>query len=192
VSAVDFPGQRVTFETGAVGGAYAARQASAEPAARLRAAPAEIDRGEPLGDVRVGVSFTWYGAGEVAIDAAGKLRFPRLPETPGLYRLALTDDPDQRRPRIYVGETSSLRRRAGNYRNATPHQQTSFRVNGILLEHLGSGGTVLLAVTTTALVDLGVGPEALDLTRKAARRLAENAALAVLIAAGDADIENLD
>lgn len=193
VASVDLPGQRVVFETGVVGGAYAARRAG-EPAPAPRPArrAVDVEQMPPLEDVDVHVSLRWHDAGQITLDSAGKLAFPALPAQPGLYRMTLTGAPEQERARVYIGESSSLSRRAGNYRNPTPQQQTSHRINGLLRDHLTRGGVVALSVTTAAGLDLGEVPGDLDLGRKAGRLLAENAALAVVHAAGEADVENLD
>jgi hypothetical protein len=147
--------------------------------------PAPIE----LVDVRVG--FGWQPVGAVVLDAGGKLRFPSLPDAAGLYRLSLngTDDVPGL---VYIGETESLRRRlAVTYRNPGPSQLTNQRVNAILRDHIARGGAVNLAVATAAVVHLRGQPQPLDLTRKASRLLAENAALVHAYVNGGADIVNL-
>jgi len=58
----------------------------------------------------------------------------------GIYRLTLTGGITPARPRVYIGESDNLRRRrAENYRNPAPRQQTSLRINAILVDHLTSG-----------------------------------------------------
>lgn len=201
VDKVDFPGQRVVFGTGQVGGSFADRQtvgnttsstrdrrppSSTLPASKVSALP-ELDT------VDVSVVFTWRDAGQVALDAQEKLAFPPLPKTSGLYRFTLAAGPGQGRGRVYIGETDNLSRRlAVNYRNPGPTQQTSLRVNVLLRQHLRAGGVVRLAVATVVAVRLAGGDEQrLDLTRKAARLLAESAALVLAQVSDDADIENL-
>ena len=200
VEKVDLPCQRVVFVTGQVGGSHADLTAggagpstqgrrqvsSALPAAKVSEF-AELDR------VEVSVVFAWRDAAQVTLDVQEKLAFPLLPQMAGLYRLTLVSSPGQRRGRVYIGETDNLSRRlAGNYRNPGPSQQTSLRVNAILREHLGAGGLVRLAVTTVAMVQLaGRDDQPLDLSRKAARLLAESAALVLAQLTDDADIENL-
>jgi hypothetical protein len=64
--------------------------------------------------------------------------------------------------------------------------------HAFLREHLDAGGVVRLAVTTVAMAQLtGRDEQRLDLTRKAARLLAESAALVMAQITDDADIENL-
>lgn len=141
--------------------------------------------------VDVRVSFQWYDAGVVAHDAGGKPAFSTLERTPGLYRMTLTHG-SLTRPQVYIGETDNLRRRlAGNYRNPGPTQQTSLRVNALLRDHLLAGGTVHLAVATSATARIGGIEQPLDLSRKASRLLAENAALCLAYDLDDADILNL-
>jgi hypothetical protein len=70
-------------------------------------------------------------------------------------------------------------------------QQTSLRVNALLRAHLAAGGDVALAVATVAAVWFDGEEPALDLTRKAARLLAENAALLRAQLIDDAEIVNL-
>lgn len=146
-------------------------------------------------DVRVLV--VWAGAGPVVLDEARKPTFGALPSAPGMYRLTFTGRPGQERPRVYLGESDNLRRRlASNYRSPGNSQQTSLRVNAALRHHLASEGRVDLAIATAATVYVTAGgseptPAELDLSGKAARLLAENAAIVTALLAGDVDLENL-
>jgi hypothetical protein len=143
--------------------------------------------------VDVRIRLQWHDGGTVTLGANGKPMFGGLEETPGLYRMTLAGGVTGSRPRVYIGETDNLRRRLhGNYRNPGPRQQTSLRINALLREHLGAGGAVGLAVATTATVWLNGAEQPLDLTRKAGRLLAENAALVVSQATDDAEIVNLE
>ena len=190
VEAVDLPGQKVEFVTGTVGGSFAARgRVPADES--TRSSRPSIDLSEAVEDARVTVSFTWFAAGQIVLDRNGGLAFPRLPRSPGLYRMTLHDAPGQVRPRVYIGESKNLRDRSNGYRNPTPRQQTSHRMNGILIDHLTRGGTVSFAATTSCAVELGHGTVPLDLTRKAGRLLAESAALAIVYDRGGVDVENL-
>jgi hypothetical protein len=142
---------------------------------------------EPV-DLRV--AFEWRAGGQVQLDNAGKVRFAGLPVTAGLYRMTLTHGATG--VRVYVGETDNLHQRlAGNYRNPGPSQHTSLRINALLCEHLAAGGVVELAVATTATVWLADGSQPLDLSRKAGRLLAENAALVLAQLSDQAVIINL-
>lgn len=172
---------------GASSSAHGRRPASSTLSAAGVSDLKELDR------VAVSVGFAWRDASQVTLDVQEKLAFPPMPPIAGLYRLTLVSRPGQRRARVYIGETDNLSRRlAGNYRNPGPSQQTSLRVNAFLREHLDAGGVVRLAVTTVAMVQLtGRDEQRLDLTRKAARLLAESAALVMAQVTDDADIENL-
>jgi hypothetical protein len=196
VHSVDLPGQRVVFVTGKVGGSYAARgRVPAAPRPTRHAVGLTTDHVElaALDTAEVSVRFVWLDAGTVTLDRGGKPAFPDLPHVPGMYRLTLTGRPGQVRTRVYLGESDNLRRRlAGNYRSPGHGQQTSLRVNALLREHLAAGGEGALAVATEATVTLPEhGSRPLDLTRKAGRLLAENAALVTAQINDDADIENL-
>lgn len=91
-----------------------------------------------------------------------------------------------------AGETENLRRRlSGNFRNPGSGEQTSLRTIALLREHRAAGGDVALAAATAASVRLDGEEQALDLIRKAARLLAENAALVRAQVLDDAEIFNL-
>ena len=214
VGTVEFGGRRVRFVRGRVGGTRADRLAAARPTAEsatsgapaavtASAAPAGVPQPvqvtvpvEPVQvaeEVAVSVRFSWQQLGPMALDADGKVVFPRsLPQAPGLYRMHFTATGAGQLDRFYIGETDNLRRRlASNYRNPGPRQRTSLRVNEALCTHLAAGGRVVLAVALTA--DLGEPDrdgEPLDLTRKAGRLLAESAALVLAQRAG-LQLENL-
>jgi len=149
-------------------------------------APASAQRvGSPV-DIRVRLQ--WHDAGAVLLDAARKPVFPRVVASYGLYRLTFAGPA----ARVYVGESENLHRRlSGNYRNPGPSQRTSLRINALLRDHLGSGGTVALAVATSAVVLIGDREQPLDLSAKAGRLLAESVAVVHAQATGDAQIVNL-
>jgi hypothetical protein len=195
VGAVDLAGQRVRFSRQTLD---ELRDASPAPRRKTTAASRQarqtLTDARPLETVQVCVTFTWLDAGAVALDDAGRLTFPPVPGEPGLYRMTLHDHPDQRRQRIYIGQSDNLHRRHAHYRNPGPTQSTNIRVNARLHEHLDTGGLVSLAVTTSAEITTqrNTAAEPLDLTVKAARLLAENAALVNTRLTVDADLENLD
>lgn len=190
VDTVSLDRRWVRFARGVRGGTYydAGRGASL----RTQSRPTPPTEPKPVGaPVDVRVRLQWLDAGTITLDAAGKPTFNALPDAPGLYRLTFTGAADGR-PRLYIGESDSLRRRlVGNYRNPGSGQQTSLRVNAQLREHLNAGGTVALALATSAVVNLTGTEQPLDLTRKAARLLAENAALVLAHTSDDAHIINL-
>ena len=137
---------------------------------------------------------TWRQGGPITLDAQGGIAFPELPWVPGAYRMTLSGAPGQGRPRVYIGETDLLQRRMAHYRNPGPTQSTNIRMNAALRKHLSTGGVASMAfiADTVARTDDEQPLVPLDLSRKAARRLVENAALVSAYLAGDADIENLD
>lgn len=146
-----------------------------------------------VGVTDVRLVLEWRDAGDISLDADGSVRFPRLPALPGLYRMTFLFG-EGARPRIYIGETDGLRRRFNHYRRPGPSQTTNVRLNKALKDHLGKALTANLAVAPLATIAIGTsGPaQQLDLTRKAARLLAESAALVAAQLAAEAEIENLE
>lgn len=148
-----------------------------------------------IGDLGVTVKATWREGGPILLDAQGGIAFPELPRAPGAYRMTLTGAPGQGKPRVYIGETDLLQRRMAHYRTPGPTQSTNIRMNDSLRKHLSSGGVASMAFIADALfraADDDQSPVPLDLSRKAARRLVENAALVSAYLARDAAIENVD
>ena len=201
VRSVDLAGRTVAFARGRVGGPYAARGRTSatsrgavgpavEPAATSLAPEAAPQSRAETVDARV--TFDWTRLGRVALDPGGKLAFPTpITTSPGLYRFTLVGGSG--RSRIYIGESDNLRRRlSGNYRNPGPRQQTSLRVNALLVEHLRSGFDVEVDVAAAATLQVpGSHGTDLDLNRKAGRLLAESAALVLAQSSNTADIANL-
>jgi hypothetical protein len=112
---------------------------------------------------------SWQSAGEVTLPGM-KLAFPRVPDAPGLYRLVLVGPPGP--VRVYLGQSGHLRRRFRHYRSPGGPRESNtarHRVNAQLREALQSGCRVA--------VDIAVQVEGADLTAKAGRRLAKEAAL---------------
>jgi hypothetical protein len=145
-------------------------------------------------DVRV--AFAWRDAGTIGVGAGGRLTFAALPSTPGLYRMTLTGAAGQTWPRVYIGETDLLARRMQHYRTpggrGSPRgQKTNIRLNEETAGAAHGGRRRPLAIATAATVSVaGAPPVALDLATKAARVLAEHAALVAARLAGDVDIAN--
>ena len=192
VGAVDLAGQRVRFSRRTLGELRDDRPAPRrETTAATRQARQTLTDARPLETVQVRVTFTWLDAGAVALDDAGRLTFPPVPGVPGLYRMTLHDHPDQRRQRIYIGQSDNLHRRHVHYRHPGPSQRTNIRVNARLREHLDTGGLVSLAVAMSAKVtpEGNAAAEPLDLAVKSARLLAENAALVNTRLTVDADLD---
>jgi hypothetical protein len=188
VDQVNFDRQRVRFARGKVGGSYLAR--GRRPATE-RAIAVLSDEFEPV-ELDVRVRMRWHLPAGVTLDAAGRLVFPLLPRSAGVYRLVLSGAPDRNRPRVYVGESENLRRRTGHYRRPGPTQQTSQRIHDLLGRHLRGGGAVTMAVATSAAIVAGGTSRELSLRRKTARVLAEHAALAQVYLDDDALVLNRD
>lgn len=142
-----------------------------------RQAAAPKERPEPegqAGSLEVSIRATWERWGSVTLDEQGRPHFPDVPDEPGVYRLWLLDG--AQRAGLYIGEGQSLRRRLRNYRSPGAGQQTSLRINGIIVAHLERGGIVLDAATRAEVLSTGVWAAA-DLTRKSDRVLVEHAEL---------------
>lgn len=194
VQTVDLAQRRAVFVSGQAARNVAVVHRAAAPETPTSGPNSTLASAPEQSEVDVAIRFSWRDAGRVVLDGQSKPMFPALPAVAGLYRLTLSGGlVAVRRPRIYIGETDGLRRRlAGNYRSPGPSQATSLRVNALLRQHLGLGGVVDLAIATEAWCLVNDGERAaLDLTRKAARMLAENAALVLAQVRDDADIENL-
>ncbi len=137
---------------------------------------AAFERGIP-DEIQVSVRFGWRELGQIGLDGAGDLVFPRLSTAPGVYRITLRT-PDG--PRIYVGQTENLQRRFAHYRKPGPTQRTNMRINELLRGHLARGSHARLAAAD----DVQVDGRAADLDIKTARVLVESATLFDLAARG--------
>ena len=134
------------------------------------------------------LSMLWIPIGRLIQDAQGKLRFPKVDPKPGLYRLR-TKYADGRIA-VYIGESSDLRRKFGNYRNPGPSQVTNLRINGYLKEQLAQRCEISVSVITeTAWFVDGDDRAVADHSKKAIRRLFEQWAIS---AEGATDIESLN
>ena len=195
VSAVSQPRGPVTFTAASTGTPRISQARIENPRTTTQPTrpPPDLSSLKAIGRTTVRLDAQWCDAGEIVLDSAGQVAFPALPHAPGLYQMTLSGAPGQARPRIYIGETDALRRRAQHYRSPGPKQTTNIRLSAALKAHLGKGGVARMAVATEARIAVtGEGDLVLlDLSRKASRRFAENAALVVAQIAGDADIENL-
>lgn len=132
--------------------------------------------------MRVAVDFTWRDVGWIRLEA-GKLRFPEVPDSPGVYRFDLGQT-------VYIGESDRLRRRFQHYRTPGGGQPTNVRLNTLMLSLLGEGGAVTICTVTEAGLDVEGSRSKLDFRHKASRLLVENAALSAARMAG-ARVENL-
>ncbi len=135
----------------------------------------------------LGVEFEWRPLGNVTLQA-GKLLFPQVSEAPGIYRFDLYSS--DRGATTYIGQTDRLRRRFQHYRTPGPSQPTNVRLNKLVVDLLGAGGTAAVFTCTSAFVDRGGEHRPLDLTEKASRILLEHSALVLAILDGR-KVENL-
>lgn len=134
-------------------------------------------------ELNCSLSLRWIRVGRLSVDGNGRVVFPDVESTAGLYRFSARY-PDGRLS-TYIGESENLRRRFGNYRNPGPTQQTSLRINSWLKELLNEGGEILIAVAESATLN---GQKA-DLVRKSARRTFEQMAITLERAQ---DVESLN
>src|SRR3546814_12079777 len=81
------------------------------------------------------------------------------------------------RTTVYVGEAVNLKRRFGNYRRPGATQQTSLRLNALLIEAIGQCGAITVDIAYQD-IGLNIGGVAMDadLADKAVRRMIEQAA----------------
>lgn len=135
-----------------------------------------------LNVVRVIVSFEFSEIGKVS-QQDGKLRFPVVPEKPGIYQFAI-------REKIYVGETDRLRRRFQHYRTPGPSQLTNIRINHSILAALNEGYEVAVSTIEQATIDVDGIDLFLDLSRRSGRLLLESAVLSSAHLSGQL-VENL-
>src|SRR5207248_2809468 len=74
-------------------------------------------------EMNIGIQFEWREVGEVRLDLAGKLEFPKLSVTPGVYGFRFAGQ--EGTITLYVGEAENLQRRAAHYRNPGSSQATN-------------------------------------------------------------------
>lgn len=134
-------------------------------------------------ELNCSLSLRWSLMGRLSLDDNGRVIFPDVESTAGLYRFSARY-PDGRLAN-YIGESENLRRRFGNYRNPGPTQRTSLRINCWLKELLNDEGEILIAVAESATLN---GQKA-DLVRKSARRMFEQMAITLEHAE---DVESLN
>lgn len=123
------------------------------------------------------MDFAWRELGSLELDAAGRLGFPTAPQGPGLYEFWIETADD--RPGVYIGESVNLRRRFQAYRTPGSKQVTNQRMSAWLIKALRSGARIGVRIVTSASVQWDADePQALDMTRKNQRLVAEQAAIA--------------
>ena len=129
----------------------------------------------------------WHAIGNVGSDAEHRLVLPSPPAGPGIYRFRLlgTD------PSVYVGETADLPRCLEGFETPDPSQPTNRSLNDEILDALRDDQHIPVEICVVAEVEVGTCREALDLTIKSHRLLAEEAALVEARAAGFGRVENV-
>jgi hypothetical protein len=108
--------------------------------------------------VNITVSFDFTKIGKVSLEG-GKLRFPKAPEAPGIYRFEIRD-------RIYVGETDRLGRRFQHYRTPGISQPTNVRLNESIRAALNDGLEVFVSTIEAAKINVEGIESNLDLSKK--------------------------
>jgi len=116
----------------------------------------------------------WHAIGEVALDAAGLLRFPDVGAEPGIYRFQLWG---QERRAIYIGETHSLKQRFYQYRAPGPRQPTNQRICIEMRQTLATGGRVQVSIGRDAWFCAKAACTSADLASTNQRRLLEQLAI---------------
>jgi hypothetical protein len=131
---------------------------------------------------RLCLVYTWTEVGRVVL-IEEKLRFPVVPDVPGIYRFELGD-------RWYIGEADRLRRRFQHYRTPGPTQSTNLRLNALMRQLLADSADIVVSTITSVTVEIDGHALPVDLAHKEARLLVESAALVAARASGRF-VENL-
>ncbi|MGQ4878884.1 DUF7662 domain-containing protein [Billgrantia sp. LNSP4103-1] len=189
--ALNLTGESVTFyrDTGA-GGKAAPTPGQGSQRARVAAENFDISALPKAGGINpleLSVGMTWRVLGRLMLADSGKLIFPAVPDSAGLYRFRLLGAGQSRH---YIGETVRLRRRFSHYTNPGPSQMTNIRINALLREHLEAGDRIEIDIMTGAdsMVIAG-NAMPVNFLDKATRRLFEHAAI---VAEGGEEVESLN
>jgi hypothetical protein len=125
--------------------------------------------------VEAKAQFLWQPIGQVRMDDARHLVFPRAPRRPGLYRFRILGCAREAR---YIGEADNISRRFGFYQRPGARQEAYRRIHAEFVEALEGGGAIAVAIATEAVIADPVGGfTPMDLTEDSARRLLENATI---------------
>jgi hypothetical protein len=170
------------------------RSGSVEPSNSIRASVSRVTNVDPneiyewdIADaLDCGIGMVWVKLGRILLDD-GKLKFPRAPFQPGLYRFRIRGSSGTA---VYVGETENLPRRFLLYASPGASQQTNLRLNAKFRLELSNGSEIAVAVMTTgAWIEFGSTREIADFSSKAMRRLFEHAAI---VATAGEPVESLN
>lgn len=169
---LDLNNQTITFAKNPIRGKITKANIQKSAPSKLYPEPHSWDGAQTI---KNSFHMEWQHLGKVILEQ-GRLSFPRADTIPALYRFRIRRGDGSEA--VYVGETVSLRRRFGNYRNPAASQKTSLRINGILTQALQNGAEISISVITqNAWIDDGSGQKVLDLSSKVSRCFLENAAI---------------
>lgn len=150
--------------------------------------PSRAESTSGIAGESVALRFRWRAVGDVVLDPAAKLAFPRAAAEPGVYRLEV----DHAQPSVYFGEASDLRRRFRQYRNPGPSQQTNQRLNDLVGRVLANGSRCRVSIVEVQWFEGKFREVELNLRLKAARVLVESAAIVLARSDGKRIVLNLD
>jgi hypothetical protein len=131
-------------------------------------------------ETSVSIKAKWRDLGELSLDHANKLKFPRASELPGLYCFDLINQ-----HATYVGETDNLMRRLQHYRTPGPSQLTNIRLNALLSDALRDlSERISIRICEGAKIVIGHQERAADFRKKFERVLVEHAILVAAVSTG--------
>ena len=127
------------------------------------------------------VEFDWKRVGTVTLDKSGALKFPVVPNAPGLYQFWI--EGGEVRPQAYIGEAAEFNQRWQRYK--TPgvpkpgkNPTTNRRINGILKDAIANGSKVSVFTSTEASAKIDDDdPIDIPMSRKNTRLIAEQTAI---------------
>jgi hypothetical protein len=143
----------------------------------------------------------WRRPGDITLER-GSLRFPDTPPEPGVYRIRCEGADGAKR--VYIGETSNLRRRAASYARGTSEARRQLsaqtgkafpanrQLHDDLVRTLRRGGSAQYQSVKEPVLTIGVRSHQLDMAKTFQRRLIEDAALVYSQIRGRAEIINAD
>lgn len=149
--------------------------------------PAILSESKISETIELIIKFQWEAIGSVTIDSASGLRFPKVPDVPGLYRFSLSGPTGNA---VYIGEAERLARRFQHYRTPGPSQPTNVRIKEIMQSAIRAGGQIAVDIIKANIqIEQNGTLQLIDLSSKVVRCLAENAAL---LASSGQDVEKLN
>ena len=122
--------------------------------------------------------FSWHLLGELYVDQKVRIVFPRVPLGPAVYSFKLSRR-DQ--TEYYFGETEEVALRFQHYRTPGPSQRTNQRLNKLMADCIGNGGSVIVSIAQDISLHSGGLATAVCLSDKHIRRLIEAAAVTLAL-----------